>query len=96
MLPFLMPRIGFQKARYLILSAHAITARNVLDWGLVDASDLLRIIYLFVAVGDVHAIYFGAHCRQIESGVVPRRAAGHGVLLSPHELIGVPSRLLNC
>lgn len=38
-LPFLMRRIGFQKAHYLTLNAQAITARSALDWGLVDACE---------------------------------------------------------
>ncbi|TDR44824.1 polyketide biosynthesis enoyl-CoA hydratase PksH [Tahibacter aquaticus] len=38
-LPFLMRRIGFQKAHYLTLNAQAITAKNALDWGLVDACE---------------------------------------------------------
>lgn len=38
-LPFLIRRTGFQKAHYLTLSTQAITARNALDWGLVDACE---------------------------------------------------------
>ncbi|HXH38833.1 MAG TPA: enoyl-CoA hydratase/isomerase [Thermoanaerobaculia bacterium] len=44
-LPFLIRRIGFQKAHYLTLMTQPITARQALEWGLVDAveaqSDLL-------------------------------------------------------
>jgi polyketide biosynthesis enoyl-CoA hydratase PksH len=36
-LPFLMRRIGFQKAHYLTLMAQPIAAKQALEWGLVDA-----------------------------------------------------------
>lgn len=38
-LPFLIRRIGFQKAHYLTLMTQSITARQACDWGLVDAVD---------------------------------------------------------
>ncbi|MEO7324488.1 MAG: enoyl-CoA hydratase/isomerase [Dokdonella sp.] len=38
-LPFLMRRIGFQKAHYLTLNAQTISAKIALDWGLVDACE---------------------------------------------------------
>jgi polyketide biosynthesis enoyl-CoA hydratase PksH len=44
-LPFLIRRIGFQKAHYLTLMTQPIAAKQALEWGLVDAceaqSDLL-------------------------------------------------------
>ncbi|MCU1350283.1 MAG: pksH 2 [Acidobacteria bacterium] len=36
-LPFLIRRIGFQKAHYLTLMAQPIPAKQALEWGLVDA-----------------------------------------------------------
>jgi polyketide biosynthesis enoyl-CoA hydratase PksH len=36
-LPFLIRRIGFQKAHYLTLMAQPISAKQAFDWGLVDA-----------------------------------------------------------
>jgi polyketide biosynthesis enoyl-CoA hydratase PksH len=36
-LPFLIRRIGFQKAHYLTLNTTPITAKQALEWGLVDA-----------------------------------------------------------
>ena len=36
-LPFLIRRIGFQKAHYLTLSTQPITVKQALEWGLVDA-----------------------------------------------------------
>lgn len=36
-LPFLIRRIGFQKAHYLTLMAQPITAKQAFEWGLVDA-----------------------------------------------------------
>ena len=36
-LPFLIRRVGVQKAHYLTLSTQAITAGQALDWGLADA-----------------------------------------------------------
>jgi polyketide biosynthesis enoyl-CoA hydratase PksH len=36
-LPFLIRRIGFQKAHYLTLMAQPISARQALEWGLADA-----------------------------------------------------------
>jgi polyketide biosynthesis enoyl-CoA hydratase PksH len=36
-LPFLIRRIGFQKAHYLTLMTQPITAKQALEWGLVDA-----------------------------------------------------------
>lgn len=36
-LPFLIRRIGFQKANYLTLMTQPIGARQALEWGLVDA-----------------------------------------------------------
>ncbi len=36
-LPFLIRRIGFQKAHYLTLMTHPITAKQAAEWGLVDA-----------------------------------------------------------
>jgi len=46
-LPFLIRRIGFQKAHYLTLMTQPITAKQAREWGLVDAiesnsEDLLR------------------------------------------------------
>lgn len=38
-LPFLVRRIGFQKAHYLTLMTQPIGARQALEWGLVDAVD---------------------------------------------------------
>ncbi len=38
-LPFLMRRIGFQKAHYLTLMAQPIPAKTALEWGLIDAVD---------------------------------------------------------
>jgi polyketide biosynthesis enoyl-CoA hydratase PksH len=38
-LPFLIRRIGFQKANYLTLMTQPISSRQALDWGLVDALD---------------------------------------------------------
>nr|AAW33971.1 PedL [symbiont bacterium of Paederus fuscipes] len=37
-LPFLIRRIGWQKAHYMTLTTKAITLQNALDWGLVDAA----------------------------------------------------------
>ncbi|MGZ8779003.1 MAG: enoyl-CoA hydratase-related protein, partial [Thermoanaerobaculia bacterium] len=36
-LPFLVRRIGFQKAHYLTLMTQPIQAKQACDWGLVDA-----------------------------------------------------------
>lgn len=36
-LPFLIRRIGFQKAHYLTLMAQPISAKQAFEWGLVDA-----------------------------------------------------------
>lgn len=36
-LPFLIRRIGFQRAHYMTLTTKPITASQALDWGLVDA-----------------------------------------------------------
>lgn len=38
-LPFLIRRIGFQKAHYLTLMTQPISAKQAADWGLVDAID---------------------------------------------------------
>jgi len=38
-LPFLTRRIGFQKAHYLTLSTQPISAKQALEWGLVDAME---------------------------------------------------------
>lgn len=38
-LPFLIRRIGFQKANYLTLTTQPISAKQALEWGLVDAVD---------------------------------------------------------
>jgi polyketide biosynthesis enoyl-CoA hydratase PksH len=35
-LPFLIRRIGFQKAHYLTLTSQPISAKQAVDWGLVD------------------------------------------------------------
>ncbi|MDO9106858.1 MAG: enoyl-CoA hydratase/isomerase [Methylovulum sp.] len=55
-LPFLIRRIGFQKAHYMALMTKAIPIQQALDWGLVDAYEahseallrkhLLRLRYL--------------------------------------------------
>ncbi len=37
-LPFLIRRVGFQKAHYLTAMTHAIDVSQALQWGLVDAS----------------------------------------------------------
>ncbi|HJY84397.1 MAG TPA: enoyl-CoA hydratase/isomerase, partial [Candidatus Binatia bacterium] len=38
-LPFLIRRIGFQKAHYFTLSTQPISARQACEWGLVDACE---------------------------------------------------------
>jgi polyketide biosynthesis enoyl-CoA hydratase PksH len=38
-LPFLIRRIGFQKAHYLTLSTQPISAKQAVEWGLVDACE---------------------------------------------------------
>ncbi len=38
-LPFLIRRIGFQKAHYLTLMTQPISARQALEWGLIDAME---------------------------------------------------------
>lgn len=38
-LPFLVRRIGFQRAHYLTLMTHPITALKATEWGLVDACE---------------------------------------------------------
>ena len=40
-LPFLIRRIGFQKAHYLTLMTQPISARQACEWGLVDAYEPL-------------------------------------------------------
>ena len=40
-LPFLIRRIGFQKAHYLTLMTQPISAKQACDWGLVDAYEPL-------------------------------------------------------
>ena len=40
-LPFLIRRIGFQKAHYLTLTTQPISATQACEWGLVDACDPL-------------------------------------------------------
>jgi polyketide biosynthesis enoyl-CoA hydratase PksH len=40
-LPFLIRRIGFQKAHYLTLTTQPISAKQACDWGLVDAYEPL-------------------------------------------------------
>jgi len=40
-LPFLIRRIGFQKAHYLTLMTHPISAKQACEWGLVDACEPL-------------------------------------------------------
>jgi polyketide biosynthesis enoyl-CoA hydratase PksH len=39
-LPFLIQRIGFQKANYLTLMTQPISAKMAMEWGLVDAVEL--------------------------------------------------------
>ncbi len=38
-MPFLVKRVGLQRAHYLTLTTQTITARQAADWGLVDAVD---------------------------------------------------------
>lgn len=38
-LPFLIRRIGFNKANYLTLMTQPVSAKQAMDWGLVDAYD---------------------------------------------------------
>lgn len=38
-MPFLIRRVGFQKAHYLTLMTQPISAKQALEWGLVDAVD---------------------------------------------------------
>jgi polyketide biosynthesis enoyl-CoA hydratase PksH len=45
-LPFLIRRIGFQKAHSLTLMTHPISAKQAYEWGLVDAYDPLSQILL--------------------------------------------------
>jgi polyketide biosynthesis enoyl-CoA hydratase PksH len=38
-LPFLIRRVGFQRANYLTLTTNPISAKQALEWGLVDAME---------------------------------------------------------
>ena len=38
-LPFLVRRVGFARANYMTLSTQPVTARQALEWGLVDACE---------------------------------------------------------
>jgi len=38
-LPFLIRRVGFQRAHYMTLSTQPVSARQAADWGLVDACE---------------------------------------------------------
>lgn len=38
-LPFLIRRVGFQKAHYFTLTTQPVSAKQACDWGLVDACD---------------------------------------------------------
>jgi len=40
-LPFLIRRVGFQKAHYLTLMTQPISAKQACEWGLVDAFEPL-------------------------------------------------------
>ncbi len=66
-MPFLIRRIGFQKANYLTLMTQPIQVQQALAWGLVDASDdqsaallrkhLLRLRHLSKAAISRHKVY---------------------------------------
>src|SRR5262249_53853097 len=45
-LPFLIRRIGFQKAHYLTLMTQPISAKQACEWGLVDACEPLSEVLL--------------------------------------------------
>lgn len=40
-LPFLIRRVGFQKANYLALTTQPISAKQACEWGLVDVCDVM-------------------------------------------------------
>ena len=68
-LPFLIRRIGFQKAHYLTLTTRPVDVEKACEWGLVDAYDadsetlvrqhLLRLRYLSVKGISQYKAYMG-------------------------------------
>ena len=85
-LPFLMRRIGFQRAHYLTLMTQPITARTAQQWGLVDVWDarcddllrrhLLRLRRLSKPAIRRYKQYAAELCGSLES-VKPRAVAAN-------------------
>lgn len=80
-LPFLIRRIGHQRAHYLTLSTQAISAAQALDWGLADAVEermdgLLRKHLLRLRHLDKAAIgRYKAHMAEMSGLVAAKPAA---------------------
>ena len=76
-LPFLMRRIGFQKAHFLTLSTQAISAKTACEWGLVDA---------FEAQGDALTRRHVMRLKRVSRITLQRYKAYVGQLAMPlHE-----------
>ena len=98
-LPFLVRKIGFQKAHYLTLMTQPVSAHQAEMWGLVDASDsqseallrkhLLRLRYLTKpAIARYKRFMSGLHdllLRSKSSAI----AANQEVFSDPHNIQGI-------
>lgn len=92
-LPFLVRRIGFQKAHYLALMTRPISAEDAFRWGLVDAVDddlerllrqhMVRLQRLSKAAIGRYKRYAGSVADQIESCKALAVAANREMFADP-------------
>lgn len=98
-LPFLVRRIGFQKAHYLTLMTHPISVQQAHQWGLVDAFDaesanllrkhLLRLTRLSKTGIARYKSYMGALCASMLQSKPSALAANEEVFSDPRNLEGI-------
>ncbi|MUL34709.1 enoyl-CoA hydratase/isomerase [Priestia megaterium] len=95
-LPFLIRRIGFQKANYMTLTTQTISAQQAQTWGLVDvfdrqSEDLLRKYLIRLRYIPKKGIYrYKSYMNSIQDSLVQSKplaiAANQEVFSDPHNL----------
>ena len=98
-LPFLIRRVGFQKANYLTLMTNPVLVEQAFSWGLVDAFDtqsqqllgkhLMRLRYLPKTGITRYKRYISSLYNMLEKSKDMAVAANREVFLDPRNLDGI-------
>jgi len=98
-LPFLVRRIGYQRAHYLSLTAQPISARQACEWGLVDACEPASDVLLSRHLQKLRRLsrtairryksYMSEICMPLRELQAPAVAANVEVFSDPDNLRGI-------